>query len=431
LSGLRRVTRVLAIGVLGVVLVSAAVALVVGRDEPRVLPVDPAAHFPPEHRADAVRYTGLKLSYWAAGSILRWGALAGIVALGGGAGFAAAARRLGRGRPFPTAFVAAALLLVFLSVATLPLAYQSGHRVERAFGLTNQSAGGWLLDWARQQGFWLALYSALAAGFLMVIGRWPRRGWMLAAAGGAALGVAGTFLAPRLIDPLFYDFTPLADRALERDIETLAERAGIRVQRVMVMDASGRTNRLNAYITGLGATRQVVLYDNLLERAPRDEVLLVVGHEIGHAAGHHVARGLLWTLPAIALGAWALAALARRQARETGLAGPGDPAGLPLLWLAISLGLFVASPATVGIVRAMEADADWASIDLTRDPGTYVALQKRLAVSNLAPIEPPRWMVVWFYTHPPILDRLGMARYWAAEHGESDGDEEEGSTLPR
>jgi STE24 endopeptidase len=404
------------LGIVGIGLASIAIGLAAGRRDSRIQAVDPAAHFPPEHRENAQRYTGLKLSYWAAGSIIKWGALAAIVGLGGGTRLSALARRLARGRRYPTVFLAAALLLVFLAVATLPLAYQSGHRAERAFGLTSQSPGGWLLDWSRQQGFWIGFYSAVAAGFLVVLDRWPRRGWVGAAAAGIVLAVAGTFLAPRLIDPLFYDFAPLEDRPLARDIEELGARAGIEVQRVMVMDASGRTNRLNAYITGLGATRQVVLYDNLLERAPREEVRLVVAHEIGHAAAHHVPRGLLWSLPVIVLGTCALAALARLQARERGLDGPGDPAGFPLLWLALSLALFVSSPAMVGIARGMETDADWASIELTRDPETYVALQKRLAVSNLAPIEPPRWVVFWFNTHPPILDRIGMAAYWSARN---------------
>jgi STE24 endopeptidase len=416
LTGLRRVARILALALLAAGIASAVAAVAIGTRDDRVLPVDPTTHFPPEHREDANRYTRLKLSYWAAGTILKWGTLAAIVALGGGAAFAAAGRRLGRGRKLPAAFLASALLLACLALATLPLAYQSGHRAETAFGLTSQPPGGWLLDWAREQAFWLVFYSAIAVGFLAVIDRWPRRGWAAAGAAGAALAVAGTFLAPRVIDPLFHDFTPLTDRALARDIQTLGARAGIEVERVLVMDASRRTNRLNAYVTGLGATRQVVLYDNLVERAPRDEVRLVVGHEIGHTAAHHVRRGLLLSLPAILAGAWALAALARLQARETGLAGPGDPAGLPLLWLPLSLGLFVTEPAFNAVRRSMEADADWASLELTRDPATYVRTAERLTIANLMPVDPPRWLVFWLYTHPPILDRIGMAGYWSARN---------------
>ncbi len=412
MRGFRRVVAALALGLAGLGIMSIAVGLTINRREARVAPVDPAAHFTPEQRERADRYAVRKYTYWASATVLRWGALAAIAALGGGAALAGAGARLGRGRRFPSAFAAALLLLLFLSVLTLPLAWLSGYRTERAFGLTSQTPSAWLLDWAREQGFWLPIYAAVAAGFLAFVGRWPRRGWALAAGAGMLIAVAGVFLAPRIIDPLFYDFAPLSDQELARDIEELGHRAGIDVNRVLVMDASRRTTRLNAYVTGLGATRQVVLFDNLVVNAPREEVLSVVAHEIGHAAAHHVRKGVLLLLPVLALGAWLLAALARLQARERGLRDPGDPASLPLLWLALSLGLFFAAPALNGVRRAMEADADWTSLELTGDTETYVRTAERLTIANLMPAEPPRALVFWLYTHPPILHRLGMARYW-------------------
>ena len=118
----------------------------------------------------------------------------------------------------------------------------------------------------------------------------------------------------------------------------------------------------------------------------------------------------------IAIGAWGLAGLARVQARATGLRSAGDPAGLPLLWLALSLGLFLAAPALNGVRRAMEADADWASLELTRDPATYVVTAERLTVANLMPVTPPAGLVFWLYSHPPILERIGMARHWEARN---------------
>jgi STE24 endopeptidase len=417
LIGLRRVVVSLALGLICLGGASLVVALAMGRRDERVVAVDPTAHFPPEHADLAAHYLNLKYAYWSTGSILGWGVLAAIVALGGGGAIAAAARRATRGRGFPSAVVASVVILGFVAVAGLPVAFQSGWRAERAFGLTNQAAIGWLLDWARAQAFWIVVYSVLAAGFLTAVARWPRRGWIAVALAGCFLAVAGLFLTPRVIDPLFHDFTPLDDRELAREIRTLGARAGIDIRRVVVMDASRRTNRLNAYVTGLGATHQVVLYDNLLAQAPRAEVLSVVAHEIGHTADHHLREGLLWSIPLIAGGAWALAALARIQARERGLRGPGDAAGLPLLWLALSLGFFLVSPALSAVQRTMESEADWASLELTRDPRAYVETAERLTRANLSPVDPPRWIVFWFYTHPPILDRLGMAGYWSLQSG--------------
>ncbi|HUP01810.1 MAG TPA: M48 family metalloprotease [Gemmatimonadota bacterium] len=394
-------------------LAAAILGLILGGADPRIVPVDPYAHFEDGFRDRAASYAGLKYSYWAAATVLRWGTLAALILLGGGFALASRARRLARDRRHLAAFGAALLLFLLLDVIALPLSFASGYRAEQTFGLSTQSAGGWALDWLKRNGFWAVVYAALATGFLACLRRWPRYGWLAAGAGGALVAILGTFAAPRVIDPLFHDFTPLADPGLEREIVALGERAGLDIGRVRVMDASRRTRRLNAYVTGLGATRQVVLYDNLLAKAPPGEVRLVVAHEVGHAAEGHVRRGLLWSIPGILIGAWALAALARRRAaRDQRLDGPGDPAGLPLLWLATSVLLLLSSPLSSVLSREMEAEADWISLEVTGDPDTFVAVTERLARTNLSPVTPPGWIVRWFYSHPPVLDRIGMAEYW-------------------
>lgn len=416
-SAWRTPTAVAALG-----LSAAGIGLWLGSPGPRVLPVEAAAHFDGGFLERAAAYARLKYSFWAAATILKWGALAALIAFGGGHSLARAASRPALRRRWWTAFFAMALLLAALALVGLPLSYASGYRVERAFDLSTQTSAQWALDWLKIQAFWIAVYSALAAGFLACLARWPRGGWLVAALGGGAVAVAGTFLAPRVIDPLFHDFTPLANEELEGQIVAVGGSAGLDIGRVVVMDASRRTRRLNAYVTGLGATRQVVLYDNLLDEAPRDELLLVVAHEIGHAAERHVRQGLLWALPGIAAGAWALSALARwrarREARPGGrrrgprLTDPGDPAGLPALWLATSILLLLSNPLSSALSRGMEAEADWIALELTRDAATFIAVEERLTRSNLSPVTPPGWIVRWFYSHPPVLDRIGMAKYW-------------------
>ncbi|HKY60784.1 MAG TPA: M48 family metalloprotease [Gemmatimonadota bacterium] len=406
------------VGLLGIAIVS---ALFLAGPDPRVMPVEPSAWFDPAFRRLSAEYAGTKYALWAAGAVLRWGALAGLIALGAGPVLAGLGRRLGRGRGFPSAFFAAFLLLAALALVVFPLNLASGFHVEQRYGLSTQSFPGWALDTARRQAFWIVVYAAAAAGFLACLRRWPRRGWLVAALGGVLVAVAGAMLAPVVIDPLFDDFTPLADRGLEAEIVAMGTRAGVEVDRVRVVDASRRTRRLNAYVTGLGATRQVVLYDNLLERAPREELLLVVAHELGHAAGHHVRKGLLWAVPGIVFGAWLLAGIARwRAGRDARQAGPGDPALLPLLWLSMTLLLFVSSPIESGVSRRMEAGADWLALELTRDPDTFVAVERRLARTNLAPVTPPGWIVAWFFTHPPVLERIGMAELWRNRNGRHD-----------
>jgi STE24 endopeptidase len=407
---------VVGLGFLGIAVVA---ALVMGGPDPRIVPVGPGTWFDPAFRRLSAEYAETRYALWAAGTILRWGALLGLVVLGAGPVLAGLGRRLGLGRSLPSAFFAALLLLATLSLIALPLSFASGFHVEHLYGLSAQSAGGWLIDTGRRLGFWIVVYAAGAAGFLACVGRWPRRGWLVAAFAGTLVAFAGATLAPVVIDPLFDDFTPLADRGLEAEIVAMGAGAGLEIDRVRVVDASRRTRRLNAYVTGLGRTRQVVLYDNLLERAPRDELRLVVAHELGHAAEHHVRKGLLWAVPGIFFGAWLLAAIAGWQARrDLRLSGPGDPAGLPLLWLAVTALLLATSPIESAISRRMEARADWLALELTRDPVTFVAVERRLARTNLAPVTPPGWVVAWFFTHPPVLERIGMAGYWKRESGD-------------
>lgn len=404
------------LALLGIAVVA---ALLLSGPDPRVVPLDPATSFDPAFRRLSAEYAGTKYSLWAVATLLRWATLGGLIGLGAGPVLAGLGRRVGRGRAFPSGFFAALLLLLALVLAVFPISLASGYRVEHLYGLSTQSFSAWLLDTARRVGFWSAVYAAAAGGFLACLARWPRRGWLVAALGGILVAVAGATLAPVVIDPLFADFTPLADPDLEAEIVAMGARAGLEVDRVRVVDASRRTRRLNAYVTGLGRTRQVVLYDNLLERAPRDEVRLVVAHEIGHAAEHHVRKGLLWAIPGIAFAAWLLAGIARWGARlDARRTGPGDPAGLPLLWLAVSLLLFVANPIENAVSRRLEARADWLALELTRDPDTFAAVERRLARTNLAPVTPPGWIVAWFFTHPPVLERLGMAGYWRQESGD-------------
>jgi len=180
---------------------------------PRIVPASPEI-FDPDLRETTGAYATAKYAFRGASTVLRWGALAGIVTLGGGATLAAAARRIAGDRPLAARFVATVLLLALLALALLPVTLTGGHEIDRMYGVSNRSGAAWLADWAKANGVWIVLYAALVAGFLTCLDRWPRRGWIVAAAGGVGVAVVGTFLAPRAIDPLFRDFAPLEDTAL-------------------------------------------------------------------------------------------------------------------------------------------------------------------------------------------------------------------------
>jgi STE24 endopeptidase len=311
----------------------------------------------------------------------------------------------------------------------------------RAFGLATQGLGGFLRDWAKARGVGLVL-TVLPLGALVLGARWQPPGWPLVAAAAAALLVVALSVAgPVLIEPLFNRFRSLEPGPLRGRLLALAETMRVPVHDVLVADASRRTTRVNAYVSGLGRTRRVVVYDTLLaaagsgppagagERSPgvtgagsasgTDEVVLVVAHELAHV--RH--RDVLWgTVGAAALAAVSvLAAVALFDLgpvqRALGVSGLGDPLAAPGLLLLAALGGLVAAPVASAISRWAEARADWVSLEVTRDPVTAVAVERRLALENRADLRPNRLLMVMFASHPTTMARIAQAWLWGERHG--------------
>ncbi|MGH2877410.1 MAG: M48 family metalloprotease, partial [Solirubrobacteraceae bacterium] len=246
--------------------------------------------------------------------------------------------------------------------------------------------------------------TAVARGF-------PRGWWAPAAAGSVAFGAGVAALAPVLLDPIFNSFTPLPEGETRSDVLSLAGAAGIEIGGVYSVDASRRTTAANAYVTGLGPSRRVVLFDTLLERFSRDEIRLVVAHELAHVRHRDVLRGLAFAAivaPAAALGAQRLSwTLSPHRA---------DGAALPAL--ALSAGL-VSMP--VGLVanalsRAIERRADHFSLTLAGAPEAFVSFERAIALQNVADLDPPRWVAGLLATHPTTAERIGAAVAFADAH---------------
>ncbi len=220
---------------------------------------------------------------------------------------------------------------------------------------------------------------------------------------GAALAVA----APVLLAPRFNRFTPLPAGETRADVLGLAADAGVRVGEVFSVDASRRTTAANAYVTGLGPTKRVVLYDTLLDRFPRDEVRIVVAHELSHVRHRDVWRSLAFS----AIVAAPTALLARGLAEAMGARGAaaGGAAALPALALAAGLAGAPTAWSAARLSRAVERRADAEALRLTGAPRALVAFWRRLAVRNLADPDPPRWRVALLGTHPPVIERIGAA----------------------
>jgi STE24 endopeptidase len=310
------------------------------------------------------------------------------------------------GRPLAAGALAGAALSVGLTLAPLPLGAIARQRAVDV-GLDTQSWGGWAGDLGKSTAIGAVLSGAGAVLLLALMRRFPRRWW--APAAGASIVISAVFLyaGPVVLDPIFNKFKPLPPGQARSDVLALAHRAGVKVGQVYEVDASRRTSAANAYVTGLGATKRVVLYDTLLRRFKRDETRLVVAHELGHVHYRDVPKGLLYLAIVAPFALFAVQRLTQRLA--PGGSEPGAPAVLP----AVALSLALVSGA-IGVIsnqlsRRIEARADSYSLKLTDAPEPFISSERKLAVQNLADPDPPRWIVALLATHPPTIERIGTA----------------------
>jgi STE24 endopeptidase len=212
-----------------------------------------------------------------------------------------------------------------------------------------------------------------------------------------------------VLDPIFNRFTPLPEGRLRSEVLDLARRAGVRVGQVYRVDASRRTTGANAYVNGLGATKRVVLYDNLIHDFKPAQIRSVVAHELGHVKHRDVPRGLLWlaiVAPAATLLIQRLVELRRAEPAADGRAGP---AVVPIATLSIAAVAFVVGIAGNVLSRRVEASADAYALRLTGDPRAFIGVERRLTTQNLSDPDPPGWLVDLFGTHPPAIERIGYA----------------------
>jgi STE24 endopeptidase len=280
--------------------------------------------------------------------------------------------------------------------------------------LSTRSWGLWLRDVAVSTAISAAVTALALMSFLWLVRRAPRTWWAWAGATAAGFVIVGSFLYPVLIEPAFNRFDPMPAGRLRTDLFALAEENGTPVQDVLVSDASRRTTALNAYVSGFGSTRRIVVYDTVLDRLPDDEIQSIVAHELGHVAADDVLTGtLIGALGAAASVAglgWLLAwsPLLRRAGAES----PADPRVVPLVLFLLAVGSLAATPVQNLVSRHVEARADVHALDLTTAPDAFIAMQRRLAETNLADPDPPAAWHWFFGSHPTTAQRVALARDW-------------------
>jgi STE24 endopeptidase len=317
--------------------------------------------------------------------------------------------------PLPDALGAFLLgfLIVHLSaLVRLPLSVWLGLLHEREFGFSRQSGRDFALDRVKAVTIGSVLTGAALAGLVLAAQSFPS-GWpLVAAAGAAAVVLLLSFVAPVVLEPVFNKFRPLEASSLRDAVLQLGEDAAVPIREVLVADASKRTTKLNAYVSGLGATRRVVLFDTLLEQASTPEILTVVAHELGHRRYRHVALGTALAVGgavSVVLALWALLSSgAVLDALDATGAADARVAAFAVL-VASLLGL-AGAPLLAALSRRWEYACDRFALEQTGDLGAFESAFGRLSDANLPDPAPPRLAYIWLFSHPTVPERLAAAR---------------------
>jgi len=320
-----------------------------------------------------------------------------------------------------------AVLLALITVANLPIDLY-GHHVSRAYGISIQGWGGWLGDQAKALGVTVLLATPVLLLFNWIVRRWPRRYWLGAWLVTLPLMVLSLFVAP-LLEPIFNKYEPLEEHhaALVDKLEQVVARTGTAIppDRMFLMKASEKTNGLNAYVNGIGATKRIVVWDTTAGRVPDDEVMFIFGHESAHYVLNHIPKMMAISAVGVFFVFWACAVFAaglaqrrgaswRLQASDATAPVLATRAGFVVLILAVTIAGFVLEPVTNGISRHFEHQADVygqeAIHGLVPDPQkTAVASFQALGEAWLEDPDPSPLVEFWEYNHPSVKTRANFA----------------------
>jgi Zn-dependent protease with chaperone function len=323
-------------------------------------------------------------------------------------------------------------VLIYLTLFTivaflidLPINYYRGYVVEHRFGLSNQTFGAWFGEQGKDVLVSIVLLGATGIVSLayLAIEKSPRRWWLWLTMGTLPVSLALVLIQPLVIDPLYNKFTPLRDRELRAKIVALAERTGIPGRNVYEVDKSKQTKKYNAYVSGFGASQRIVLWDTTLKGMKEDEILFVMGHEMGHYRLAHLWKGVLlnWLLSgALFFASWLIMSRAiERFGDRWRFHQLHDVASMPLLVASISLASLIAQPATNTVSRMIEHEADVFALEVTHlnDAGARAFI--KLGSQNRSNPEPSPLVKYFQYTHPPLVERIRFATgYRPWERGE-------------
>ena len=318
-------------------------------------------------------------------------------------------------------FMLSAILFFLLLgwVSTLlgvPFDLYGTFRIEARYGFNTTTPRVWIMDFLKSQGIGAVLLSFLTFVVFWLISWSPEQWWLCVWGFMALFSLFMMFISPYVIEPLFNKYEPVTEEGLEDDIREIMEKAGLKVGKVLQMDASKRSRHSNAYFTGIGKVKRIVLYDTLIKQMSHREIVAVLAHEIGHWKKGHIWKRLLWAEILALAGSW----ISFKLLFWSGLPGllglPADislPARMVVLGFVASLALFPLGPFSAWRERCHEREADRFASDLTGRPEDLASALVKMSGENLSNLFPHPLYAAFYYSHPPTVERVRTLREWS------------------
>jgi len=381
----------------------------------------PDSYFNDQQIIKGTSYSHTKITMWLISLAVTAGTLLFFIATKVGLRLRVALAMKANGKQWAMVLLMSTAVFISLKIVKIPIAFYSSFTIPHRFELSNQSLYSWITDY---------IISSFIDGTILIVSivvlykllaSFKKYWWVISAFFISGGTVFLFWAAPLLISPMFNTFTPLENKPLKQQIFNIAEKANVPVNEILVIDASKRTKALNAYYSGVFNTKRIVIYDNLLKNLKNEEILSIIAHELGHWQHKHIIKGLLLACLGIFFSLYLLSLVLSWSCRHNyfGIHEPSDPGSIPLFLLLIFFIQIAVIPAESITSRIYEREADKSALKLTLDPESFISIEQKLAISNLADVQPPHWFVFLTYSHPPVLKRIQMAIDFKNEKGSS------------
>jgi STE24 endopeptidase len=320
---------------------------------------------------------------------------------------------------FANGVLFALVLLAAQTALGIPFSLYRNFRIENRYGFNTMTPQLWFSDLVKGLAIGSVLTAVLASGALWLVAASPGWWWFWVWLFFLAFSIILMYVSPVLIEPLFFKFEPLSVEGLEDRIRHLMDKAGLTISRVFQVDASRRSRHSNAYFTGIGKVKRIVLFDTLLQQMSQDEVLAVLAHEVGHWKKNHVLKRIVMTEAMAFLGLFIAHRLVPGDLLP-GLLGMGPVslyAKVLILGFLASLVLFPLTPVLSARSRRDERESDRFAVDLTGRPEAMATALVKLSKENLSNLHPHPLYAKFYYSHPPVVERIRELRKQAGGGG--------------